>query len=74
MKRDKEHDSYEAENYKLTFSWRDDAVTITKEWRASGYISATKLNPSETLALKSFVEGNLEEPQTTTIDEWVDLV
>ena len=68
----KEHDSYDAENYKLTFDWRDNAVTITKEWRASGYVSATKLNPSETLALRSFVDGNLLG-QTEVIDEWVDL-
>lgn len=68
----KEHDSYDAENYKLTFEWRYKALTITKEWRASGYVSFTKLTSSESLALRSFIDTNLSD-QTEVIDEWVDL-
>ena len=71
----KQEDSYQAENYKLTYKWVDSAVEITKEWNSSGYISVTKLTPSETYALLSFIENNIaNEGGATGIDDWVDLV
>ena len=71
----KQLDQYEAENYRLAFQWNDGVVEIIKSWNISGEISVTKLTKSETLALVSFIEGNLEEGGGVTgIDDWVDLV
>ena len=71
----KQLDQYEAENYRLAFQWNNGVVEIIKSWKISGEISVTKLTKSETLALVSFIEGNLEEGGGVTgIDDWVDLV
>lgn len=71
----KKLDQYEAENYRLSFQWSDGVVEIIKSWKISGEISVTKLTKSETLALVSFIEGNLEEDAGITgIDDWVELV
>jgi len=71
----KQLDQYEAENYRLAFQWHDGVVEIIKSWKISGEISVTKLTKSETLALVSFIEGNLEEGSGFTgIDDWVELV
>jgi len=71
----KQLDQYEAENYRLAFQWNNGVVEIIKAWKISGEISVTKLTKSETLALVSFIEGNLEEGGGVTgIDDWVDLV
>jgi hypothetical protein len=68
-------DQYEAENYHLSFRWDYGVLEIVKTWRSSGYISVTKLTKSETLALGSFIEGNLEsKDEVSSIDDWVQLV
>lgn len=68
-------DQYEAENYRLSFRWDNGIVEIVKAWRSSGYISVTKLTKSETLALQSFIEGNLEsKDEGSSVDDWVQLV
>ena len=47
----------------------------SKSMESSGYISVTKLTKSETLALQSFIEGNLEsKDEGSRIDDWVQLV
>ena len=68
-------DQYEAENYRLSFRWDYGVLEIVKTWRSSGYISVTKLTKSETLALQSFIEGNLEsKDEGSSVDDWVQLV
>ena len=68
-------DQYEAENYRLSFRWDYGVLEIVKTWRSSGYISVTKLTKSETLALGSFIEGNLEsKDEGSSVDDWVALV
>jgi hypothetical protein len=68
-------DQYEAENYRLSFRWDYGVLEIVKTWRSSGYISVTKLTKSETLALGSFIEGNLEsKDEGSSVDDWVQLV
>ena len=68
-------DQYEAENYRLSFRWDYGVLEIVKTWRSSGYISVTKLTKSETLALRSFIEGNLEsKDEGSSVDDWVALV
>ena len=68
-------DQYEAENYRLSFRWDYGVLEIVKTWRSSGYISVTKLTKSETLALQSFIEGNLEsKDEGSSVDDWVALV
>lgn len=68
-------DQYEAENYRLSFRWDYGVVEIVKTWKSSGYISVTKLTKSETLALQSFIEGNLEsKDEGSSVDDWVQLV
>jgi hypothetical protein len=68
-------DQYEAENYRLSFRWDYGVLEIVKTWRSSGDISVTKLTKSETLALGSFIEGNLEsKDEGSSVDDWVALV
>lgn len=68
-------DQYEAANYRLSFRWENGIVEIVKAWKASGYISVTKLTKSETLALHSFIEDNLApEEEGSSVDDWVQLV
>jgi hypothetical protein len=68
-------DQYEAENYRLSFRWDNGIVEIVKAWKSSGHIAVTKLTKSETLALQSFIEGNLESrDEGSSVDDWVQLV